>query len=245
MKKEQNGNIVQMERKSKNKFQEKMGEYFLYYKTNIKRKHLIVYIVSLLILFLMLNLFLSRTDVNTSMKVATEGGTQVVQTMSWTQIGSALLKDKIPTVFLCVFAGITPFVYLSGIAFLYPYLLASNIATVYASSMQVGSIIVIVIGCIIQLIGISLAMATGFYYCSLSSKKFRYSQGKSFGSFNVKRQYYEMRREEEKLNALLEKEKAKQEKNEKLNVKVPYLNMAISFVISTIIVVIGTIIAAI
>lgn len=217
-------------------------EFLKFYNDNLRKKHIIVYIISLIILFIFLAMFISSIDVTTSIETLAENAQASV---SKTTVFDEIIKQTIPSVFLVIFAGITPFVYLSVIGFYYPYLLASDIASAFLITSQTGSLVFMTIGAIIQLFAISLAMVAGFHYCSISSKKYRYSQRSGFGLYNVKKQILEIRKDEKKLAKLEEDKRKKDEKIEKLNVSVPYKDLFSVFVVAVLIAIIGTLIAAI
>lgn len=213
-----------------------------FYKKNLRKKHIIVYIISLIIFFVFLAMFISSIDVTHSIETIAE---TVEESKNDPGIFSIILKQTIPSIFLIIFAGITPFVYLSVIGFVYPYILAQDIASIFLINTHAYSVIFMTLGDIIKILGISLAMVTGFYYCSLSTKKFRYSQRSSFGMYDLKKHLYELRKNEKKLKEIEEEKKNKDLKNEKLNVKVPYFMLLKLFIISLIIAIIGTLITAI
>ncbi len=226
-------------KKKKSKIYCIMEDILKFYNSNLRKKHIIVYIISLIIFFVFLAMFISSIDVTHSIEEIVES------TENSQSIISIILKQTIPSTFLIIFAGITPFIYLSFIGFAYPYMLAKDIASTFLVNAHAYNVILMTFGDIIKIFGISLAMVMGFYYCSLSSKKFRYSQRSGFGMYDLKKHMYELRKDEEKLNKLNEEKLKKDEKNEKLNVKVPYFMIFKIFVIASIISIIGTLVAAI
>ena len=189
-------------------------------------------------------MFISSIDVTNSIEKLAQSSTQV-QVSTIKDIFNTIFKQTLPSIFLVIFAGITPFVYLSFLGFGYPYVLALNIANTFLVNPHAYNIICMTIGAIIQIFAISLAMVSGFYYCGLSSKKFRYSQHKGFGLYDFKRQIYSIRNQTDKIEKLDDDKKRKDEKVEKLNVKVPYMSLFQVFIVSLVIAIIGTLIAAI
>lgn len=189
-------------------------------------------------------MFISSIDVTNSIERLAESSTQA-QVSTIKDIFNTIVKQTLPSIFLVIFAGITPFVYLSFIGFGYPYVLALNIANTFIVNPHTYNVILMTIGAIIQIFAISLAMVAGFYYCSLSSKKYRYSQRSRFGMYDFKKQIYSLRNQTDKIEKLDEAKKKKDEKTEKLNVKIPYMSLLQVFIIAFVIATIGTIISAI
>ena len=219
-----------------------IGEFLDFYKKDLRKKHIIVYVISLIIFFIFLAMFISSLDVTTSIATLAENAQENVNNSN---VFIQIFKQTLPSIFLVIFAGITPFVYLSVIGFYYPYILAGDISSSFLITSHTGSLICMTIGAIIQIFAMSLAMVAGFYYCTISSKKFRYSQRSGFGLYNVKKQIYEIRKDEKKLAKLEEKKRKKDEKIESLNVSVPYRKLLYVFIVTFVIAVIGTLIAAI
>lgn len=226
-------------RKKGKKYPKFIQEFIEFYKENLRKKHIIVYVISLVIFFIFLAMFISSIDVQTSLETVIEN------TSEKANLFSTIIKQTIPSVFLIVFSGITPFIYLPVIGFLYPYILASDIAESFLMTTHSSSVIFMTLGGIIQIFGIALAMVAGFYYCSFSSKKFRYSQRSSFGMYNVKKQIYQIKKDEEKIAKLEEEKRKKDEKMESLNVQVPYKKLFVTFIVALLIAIIGTVISAI
>lgn len=242
MNKEKNFKKRKKNNNDKKSYPKFINEFLTFYNQNLRKKHIIVYVISLVIFFLFLAMFISSIDVTTSIEALAENAQENINK---TSLFNEITKQTIPSIALIIFAGITPFVYLSVIGFCYPYLLAGEITEAFLINSQTGNLIFMTIGAIIQIFAISLAMVTGFYYCTISGKKFRYSQRRGFGLYNVKKQLYEIKNNEEKLKKLEEEKRKKDEKIEKLNVSVPYKILIITFLISTVIAIIGTLISAI
>lgn len=207
-----------------------LKNYTKFYKKNIKNKHIICTIVCIFIFFIFLisNIMdISKANEN-------------IQYVKLSYIET--LKENLFLCFIIIFAGITPYCFLSALGFSAIYNVAIQIAIMYVSS---GNIFMLVIYCLISIIisiAYSLCIATGIYYCTLSSKKFSYSQKKGFNFNDFKASIYKLRKDEEKLKLYEEKKIKEAEKIEKLNVKVPYLNLAISFSISVVILAITSLI---
>lgn len=231
--------VTKNSKKKEKKYPKFINEFLSFYNENLRKKHIIVYVISLVIFFIFLAMFISTIDVQTSLETVIEN------TNNKANLFNTIIKQTVPAVFLIIFAGITPFIYLPVIGFLYPYIMAGEIAESFLMTTHTSSVIFMTFGGIIQIFGIALAMVAGFYYCSFSSKRFRYSQRNGFGLYNVKKQIYNIKKDEKKLAKLEEEKIKKDKKTESLNVEVPYKKLFITFIVSLLITVIGTIISAI
>lgn len=218
--------------KSKEKINIKtvLKHYMKFYNENLRFKHIIITIIMLILFFIILNFTLNKYE---------NIGQEIKNITTQKSILNMIVKEKAPLAAIIIFAGITPFAFLSVLGMIYSYILASNLCRIYLVSKSVIVLIIGSVSAIIQIIGMGISIATGIYYCIQSSKKFRYSQYVSFGLKDVKSTYYQMRNNEEKLKELQEKEYKKAKKREKLNVKIPYINLIISFVITMVFLIIG------
>lgn len=207
-----------------------LKNYIKFYKENLRKKHVVCTVISILIFIIFL--------VSNIMDLS-----KINETIEYTKVPYFTnLKENLLLSFIIIFAGITPYCFLSVLGFSGIYNIALKVAYMYVSS---GNILLLIVNCLVSIIiaiSYSLCIASGIHYCVLSSKKFTYSQKKGFNFKDFKASLYRLRKDEEKLR-LYEEEKVKQaQKIEKLNVKVPYLNLAISFIISTVMLVITSII---
>lgn len=226
---------IRKERAHFRKLKSVLKNYLAFYNKNLRKKHIIVYILSLMTFaFLMITFINNLREVN-------EFLSEVNTATQKSNIFMTVLKDKIPFIALIIFSGITPYVYIPIIGIIgYPYLLASHLM-----NMSTLNMIIACIGSIIQIFGVSLAVAAGIYYCTCSSKKFRYDESTSLGFDDIKEQIYTATKKEQKLNILREKRQAKREKREKLNVKIEYKALVITAVISIVIVAVAALITGV
>ncbi len=217
-----------------------LKEILSFYNENLRKKHIILYIICLLVFFVIMTIYLNNSNIEQEIK----NNMAVVNTESQSSIKNildAILVEKLPLTALITFAGITPFVFIPVLGVLNSYIFAVRIVRAFYISNVNPTILAI--GCVIQLFGYALAIATGIYYCSLSSKKFRYRQGNSYSFSDIKKKFYTITQNKKKLNEINKKMKQKIKNNEKLNVKVPYKMLVIVTVISFLIVTIGTLIS--
>lgn len=221
-------------RKNSN-FKDMLINYYSFYKINLKKKHIIIYALTLIIFTILSITFINNIDDTKTLL------SQIEAAKGTTSILGTIFKEKIPLIFLLVFSGITPFIYVPVVGIIgYPYILAINLV-----DMSAFNIILAIFGGIIQLFGATLAISAGIYYCNCSTKKFRYDQSVTFGLDDVKLQIYESTKKDEKVNKLKEKMLVKKEKREKLNVKIEYKALVITTVISSVIVIISALITGV
>lgn len=226
---------VKKQVRENNKFKDMLKNYYSFYKSNLKKKHIIIYALALLIFTFLSVAFINNLD---ETKVLLS---QIEAAKGTTNILATVFKEKIPLIFLLVFSGITPFIYVPVVGIIgYPYILAISLV-----DMSAFNIVLAIFGSIIQLFGATLAISAGIYYCSCSTKKFRYDQSITFGLDDVKLQIYESAKKEDKANKLKEKMLFKKEKREKLNVKIEYKALVITTVISIIIVAVSALITGV
>lgn len=198
-----------------------LKNYIDFYKKNLKKKHIISIIVCLVIFVIFLVADIKKySGVELSIPKASYLNN---------------LSENAMLSFIIIFAGITPYCFLPVLGFSAMYNVASKVALIYVAK---GSIVGLILNCVLVLIcsiAYSLCISTGIHYCSLSSKKFTYSQKKGFKFSDLKLSIYKLRKNEKKIEELEEKKLRDYEKAEKLNVKIPYMNLAISLIISIVI----------
>lgn len=228
--------IVEKQKRN-GKFNTIITDYISFYKENLRKKHAIMYIITMIMFFIILSLSISKIDVTTSIQSLGEKSSNLNLL--------SILKDKAILIFMIIFAGITPFVYISVLGVLSSYMLANDIINVFSSTNSSGNLILMSIGAIIEIFGIALAIAAGMYYCGLSSKKFRYDNSKSFGYLEVKKAIHTITKNSKKVETVDQEILNRNIKKEKLNVKINYKGLLFSFIVSLVIVTIGAIISII
>lgn len=202
--------------------------YIEFYNKNIKKIHILI---SFLAIILFIIFVVAKIHEFSSGENVYEKSTYFEQ-----------LKYNFMLSFLIIFAGITPFFFLSVIGVADIFANATKIAGSFALTHNVAVLVLGIILGIISVIVICLLIAVGIYYCTLSSKKFIYSQKKGFTLKEFKLSFYKLRKSEEKIKEMEEKIKKENLKAEKLNVKVPYLNFLITYIIANIILLITAIV---
>lgn len=215
--------------------------YFKFYKEKLMRKHIIVYIICLVVFFVMIATLISK--INSTLNIAELAQKAKEVSEDSNGVFSLIITKKIPLIFMIILAGIAPYFFIPVIGIASSYSLACDIVTNFNVLTGKASVIPMCIGAIIQLIAVGLSVATGIQYCLLSTRRWRYSRNQDYSMLDFKRTFYEATGNKKKLKEVAKKKEEKTAKNEKNNVTVPYGYFVISFLISTVIIAIGTIIS--
>ncbi len=229
-----NGNKKVNNNGIKEVFKSNIGEYKKFYKENLKVKHIVVAIIMIILFFILLKMQLDKID---SLSDSNFDKSSIVKNSFF----DSILKEEIPINFMIIFAGISPYLYVSLLGVFATNSLILNLVASYLLNKSFFTIILCCIGGIIKIIAYSLSISTGIYYCSLSTKRFRYSQVSFFGFSDFKKVLYQIRGNKKKAEEMDKLKDDKMKKRESLNVKVPYKLFAISYVISILISIVGTI----
>ena len=102
-----------------------------------------------------------------------------------------------------------------------------------------------ILGGIIKVIGVGLVVAVGLYYCKLSSKKNKYYHQSGFTFNDVKLSFYDLRKNEKKVEELTKKKEERARKIQESNIKMPYGYFAVLGLIGFVIQAIGSLITRI
>lgn len=153
------------------------------------------------------------------------------------------LKENVLLDLVIIIAGITPYCFLSIIGVAQAIMAVNGLGISYA--LGNSFLFTSFIGGIIQMIGISLCVAIGIYFCRLSTKKNKYYHHSDFGMDDIKLQLYEIRKDEKKLEELTKKKEEKAKKIEECNIKIPYLNFVLLGAVAFVIQFVGVLIARI
>ena len=211
-----------------------LKDFIKYYKENLKVKHIVCFIIMVIIFALSLNLFYTNLNNQEAKEIITESvkGAPFISS----------LGEKVFLAFIIVFAGFTPYLYISVIGVFCGYSLANNIIISYILNGSTVSFVFMIIGGVIQLIGFSLCVATGINYCSISTKRRKFSSNTTYGLNDIKSTFYKFKNDKEGMKRVEESNRKKFEEKKKYNVKVPYLTYIVSFIISIIFVLVGMVI---
>lgn len=227
----------------KNNFQIFFSNYYTFYKENIKKKHIVVFVICLCIFFITFATCMSKITSSPDIATLIKNSEETQQNSA--SIISIIFKQNIPSVFVTMLAGIVPYVYIPVVGIGYAYIYAVNIIEYFATFSHTGNVIFMTIGAIINLVAISYAVATGMHYCKLVTKKQKYNRTDNYTINDVRKKFYKETKNEEKLKKLEEKIKKREIERQNAYVKVPYVNLLVSFLISSIIIIIGSLISII
>ena len=153
------------------------------------------------------------------------------------------IRDNAFYSFVVIFAGITPYFFLSAIGVFYGIFIAERLF--YRCAVGASLTFTSVLGGTIYCLGASLCIAVGIYYCYLSSKKRKYYNKLGYTFDDIKASFYDLRKDQAKIDEFNKKRKEKIKENEKNNVKIPYIYMILLGVIGFVVETIGTLIAVI
>lgn len=222
-------------------FKNVMKNYCKFYNEKLKKKHIIVYIISLVAFFIIMAYLISKVNSTPDIASLVEKTKELKENSK--SLASLILYEKIPLTFMIILSGIAPYFFIPVIGVGVSYNLAFNIVSNFNVLTGKSSIVFMCIGAIIEQIGICLAIATGIEYCIITTKKWRYTRNQDYSMLDFKKTFYEATKNNKKLKETKSKQELKKKKNEKNNVKVPYMYLLVSFIVSSLIIIIGTIIA--
>lgn len=204
-----------------------------FYFEHIKKLHVIMLVIMLVIFVItFISSIVSYNNGATSVS-----GTEAVNAFSKD------LKNALGVSAVLIFAGITPYFYISVLGVAESIAMVSDMVLRYAYHISFAP--TLFIGGLIQIIGYSLCIAVGMYYCRLSSIKRKYYNQSSFTMDDVKEQFYSLKQDQKKLKEIENKKAEKQKEIQKSNVKIPYLNFVILGLVSFVIEFIGIVITKI
>lgn len=140
------------------------------------------------------------------------------------------VKQQLGLAVVTVFVGLTPYVPISVIVTLvYPVVTAITVA-----SHNFFIAFLMTIAVIIEIVFITLLVAIGMYWCKMSTKHFRYSQSTSFTFDDVRLQFNEAMKKDEKVEEIKKKMEQKYEKIKSLNEKTNHKQIMIFTIICVI-----------
>lgn len=227
-------NIKRAEKKYRNgKFNDKSNntiikDYIGFYSKNIFKKHIVCTILFLILYIVILISTLTQNNIN-------------VDSVIVPSFFDSLIKQKVLSSFVIILAGIVPYFYMSVLGFAFVSDIVQSIVIYYVASSSVPGLIANMFGGILLIFAYAFSISIGIYYCYLSSKRFKYTQGRGFSFLDVKRSIAKIRKNEKKVNEYDKEEEEKRKKLEEYNVKIDYKNMVISFIFIFVILFISTI----
>lgn len=208
----------------------KLAEVIKFYNEKIKKTHIIFFVITVILYTI--------AFIATIVSVKS-GNVELIAAKSFLDN----IKEYALLDIVIILAGITPYFFLPVLGVAQSIIGVSDLASRYVSGLSF--IPTLYIGGLIQMIGVSLCVAVGIYYCRLSSKKNKYYHHSDFSFSDVKMQIYEIRKNEEKVQELAKKKEEKAKEMEKCNVKIPYMNFILLGLIAFVIGFIGILISMI
>lgn len=211
-------------------------DYLEFFKTILLRKQIIFFILIVLIFgYFVISYITNLKNEDFLTQIQKITGDYVKPS-----VFSAIAKEKLPDTIIIVLAGIAPYIYAPTLGVLYGYQEAMHVISIMSIPNANYNLVVMLVGAIIEFIGISLATAAGFTLCSFSTKRTKYASKSEPSFLDLRKELYSMTNNTKKLKQLEQKKKDKAKKIEKYNVKTPYIFIFTSFIISVVIVLIGT-----
>ena len=217
-KKDENANVSD-NKSSKFDIKNIMIGYFKFYKEKLMRKHIIVYIICLVVFFVMIATLISKINSTPNIAELAQKAKEVSEDSNG--VFSLIITKKIPLIFMIILAGIAPYFFIPVIGIASSYSLACDIVTNFNVLTGKASVIPMCIGAIIQLIAVGLSVVTGIQYCLLSTKRWRYSRNQDYSMLDFKRTFYEATGNKKKLKEVAKKKEEKTAKNAQNNVTGP------------------------
>jgi len=199
-------------------------EILKYYNEKLKKKHIILFIISMIIFVIFFKVFLN--DNTYSYLFGTKSLLYIMQ-------------EKVILLFLVLFSSIVAYFYLPVISVLMGYVLASDLVTynLFGSSIITTKVM---IGIIIQLFVFTLCGALGMNVCYHTTERAKQRASNSLKFIDIKKMFAEIRKDENKIKEIEhEKEKLK---NKVYDTKIDMKKVALIFVISSVIEIIAILI---
>ena len=199
------------QKKQINKLNNK-NEMGMFIKEHILKKFMILAIAGIIgVILIISTLYLSTTNIGKGDEIAKASSLFYV------------VKEKAIILLLILFAGWVPYFYIPAVSYIaYIFMLSGDIVLNMQENGALLALFTNTLPAVIDIITTSVIVAIGIYMCNYSSKKYKYAQRKSFSFLDVKIQFYEMTKNEEKYNQLVEKKEKRIEDMKKNDVKIDY-----------------------
>ena len=204
-----------------------------FYNTKIKKTHIIC-------MTIMVVIFVLVFIVNIGMY---KSGANIIPDGAVGESLSGAIQENFLMCAVVIFAGITPYCFLSVLGIAESAVIVGDMSLRYAWGSSF--LPTMFLGGIIQMIGFSLCVAIGIYYCRLTTRKRKYYNYSSFSFNDVRQQIYEIRKDEKKVKELEKKKKEKYDVAKNSNVKIPYMNFLLLGILAFAITFVGLVITRI
>ncbi|MBO5477304.1 MAG: hypothetical protein J6A15_06095 [Clostridia bacterium] len=192
-----------------------------FYDENLKKWHIIVFII--------IAILYTISFVGKMIELNNSGLSSVTSAVNPLAFGSQVRDSGFLTLIMLI-AGITPYVPIS----VFGAGQALNITTdmVLRSAYGLSYMPTLYVGGLIQVIGISLSVVIGLYFCKLTTKRNKFEHSTDYGMDDIKKHFYEIKKDEKKLQEIANKKEAKAKEMQSYNVKIPYLMFIILSVLA-------------
>lgn len=226
---------VEIKKEYKN-IKEFFKDYIMFFKTMVLKKQIIFFIIILIIFGFFVITYVTNLGNEDFLSQLQQIKGEYVKPNAF----SVFVKEKLPDAIIIILSGIAPYIYAPILGVLYGYQVAINMISIISVPNASYNLIFMLVGALIEFIGFSLAIATGFTFCSYSTKRVKYANKSEPTFLDFRKEIYSLTDNKKKLKQLEIKKKEKAKKIEKYNVKTPYIFIFTSFIISVIIILIGT-----
>ena len=151
------------------------------------------------------------------------------------------IKQQLTLAAITVISGITPFINIPVlVTAVYPLSYAY-----YVASFGTLETILMSVMAIIEIFLVTLLVAVGMYFCKMSTNHFRYNESSSFTFNDVRLQFNEAMKKNEKVEEIKKKMDKRYEKIKKLNAKTNYKAIIEFSILATVLLCIFTLITGV
>lgn len=200
------------EKKVKKSSEEKKQELDRFIKTHVLKKTKALAMIGILLFILIISAFMGASDeVTSELKIIEK--TSLIND----------IKERAVIILLILFAGWVPYFYIPAIAFgAYVFMLAGDVGLAMEIHSKVATLLLNVLPILVDVLTVSVITAIGIYMSSYTTKKYRYTQRTSFSFLDVKIQFYQMTKNQDKYEAAVAKKQERMDKMKQNDVKIDY-----------------------
>ena len=204
-----------------------------FYKENLMKLHIIIGIIMVILYVVAFFAYMNQY----------KNGLTVVNPENAPLSLLAQIKENAVIDLVIIFAGITPYFYISILGSVQSIQVVNDMVVRHA--LGLSFLPTLFLGGLIQIIGYSLCIAVGLYYCRQATKKKKYYTQSSFTFNDLKKSVYSIRKDEKKVQDIEKEQEEKARKREEYNIKIPYKYFIVFGVIAFVIETVGLIITKI
>lgn len=198
--------------KEKGNAKEWKNEIGLFLKEHVIKKAKVLFIIGIVITIIMIALFeisnINILDENIDIPKASL---------------LSMLKERLILLILILLAGWVPYFYIPAIAYVaYVFILSGDMLINMELNGAILTLVINSIPILIDLFTVSVISAIGIYMSNYSTKKYKYTQRTSFSFLDIKIQFYQMTKNQDKYEKALAKKEKKMADMQKNDVKIDY-----------------------